>query len=86
MFNEYKAKGRDENTICSKEFVKVSYNIKAKSHLTRYIEEEKMGSETFLPKVTVIIPCYNRGKFIRETLDSTLSQTYRDLEIVAFDD
>ena len=45
-----------------------------------------MGSETFLPKVTVIIPCYNRGKFIRETLDSTLSQTYRDLEIVAVDD
>lgn len=38
------------------------------------------------PKVTVIIPCFNREKFIRETVDSSLSQTYANLKIVAVDD
>ncbi len=38
------------------------------------------------PKVTVIIPCYNRDKFIRETVDSVLSQTYPNIEIVVIDD
>jgi glycosyltransferase involved in cell wall biosynthesis len=38
------------------------------------------------PKVTVIIPCYNREKYIRETIDSALAQTYPNTEIVAVDD
>lgn len=37
-------------------------------------------------RVTVVIPCYNRERFIRETLESALSQTYPNLEIVAIDD
>ena len=39
-----------------------------------------------LPKVTVIIPCYNREKFVKATIDSALSQTYPNIEIVAVDD
>lgn len=38
------------------------------------------------PMVTVIIPCYNREAFIRETLLSVLFQTYPDIRIVAVDD
>ncbi len=37
-------------------------------------------------KVTVIIPCYNREDFIRETIDSALDQTFRNIEVVAVDD
>jgi glycosyltransferase involved in cell wall biosynthesis len=39
-----------------------------------------------LPKVTVIIPSYNRERFIQQTVDSILSQTYTNLEVVAVDD
>jgi len=39
-----------------------------------------------LPKVTVIIPCYNRERFMRETLESALYQTYLKIEVIAVDD
>ena len=38
------------------------------------------------PMVTVFIPCYNAGKFISETIDSILVQTYQDFEILIIDD
>lgn len=39
-----------------------------------------------MAKVSVIIPVYNAGSFIRECLDSVLGQTLRDIEIVCVDD
>jgi glycosyltransferase involved in cell wall biosynthesis len=38
------------------------------------------------PTVTVIIPSYNREKYIRATIDSALAQTYEYIEIVVVDD
>jgi glycosyltransferase involved in cell wall biosynthesis len=38
------------------------------------------------PKVTVVICTYNQQAFVRETLDSVLGQTYRNVEIVVTDD
>lgn len=37
------------------------------------------------PKVTVCIPCYNEQKFIASSLESTLSQTYKDINIYIVD-
>jgi glycosyltransferase involved in cell wall biosynthesis len=38
------------------------------------------------PRVSISIPCYNQESTIADTLDSILSQSYPDLEIIAIDD
>lgn len=39
-----------------------------------------------MPKISVLIPAYNVGPYIRECLDSVLNQTLQDFEIVCVDD
>lgn len=41
---------------------------------------------TEMTTVSVIIPCYNAGPFLGETLDSVLAQTYPPLEVLVIDD
>lgn len=39
-----------------------------------------------MPKVSVVIPCYNHGEFLMETLDSLQGQTFTDYEIIVVND
>lgn len=39
-----------------------------------------------MPNVSVIIPTYNRARTVREAIDSVLSQSYSDLELIVVDD
>ncbi|MCB0171425.1 MAG: glycosyltransferase [Anaerolineae bacterium] len=39
-----------------------------------------------MPRVTVVIPTFNRAHLIDETLETVFSQTYRDFEIIVVDD
>jgi glycosyltransferase involved in cell wall biosynthesis len=36
--------------------------------------------------VSIITPCYNGSKYIKETIESVLAQTYKDWEMFVIDD
>ena len=44
-----------------------------------------MKSETYLPKVSVIMNCLNGERYLREALDSVYNQTYKNWEIIFWD-
>ncbi|MBR4559004.1 MAG: glycosyltransferase [Fibrobacter sp.] len=39
-----------------------------------------------MPKISIVIPVYNSARYLRECLDSILSQSFSDWEVVAVDD
>ncbi len=39
-----------------------------------------------MPRVSIIIPTYNRSKYIIECLESVFSQSNKDYEIIVVDD
>ena len=39
-----------------------------------------------MPKVSIIVPCYNQAKYLSDTLDSVLAQTHKDWECVIVND
>lgn len=38
------------------------------------------------PKVTIVIPVYNGSNYIKEAIDSALSQTYKNIEVIVVND
>jgi len=36
--------------------------------------------------VSVVIPIYNSEKFLKESIESVLNQTYKNIEVIAIDD
>lgn len=48
------------------------------------ISWRKMRSST--PKLSVVIPTYNRAEWLKRVIESLLNQTYQDFEIIVVDD
>src|SRR5262249_43308676 len=45
-----------------------------------------LAMDATVPRVSVIVPCYNQGEFLDEAVGSVLAQTFEDFEIVIADD
>lgn len=45
-----------------------------------------MGNNSECPKVTVLMPVYNGGRYLREAITSILAQSFADFELLIIDD
>ena len=63
-----------------------SYLYAAKYTADEKSYKDQYGPDAFLPPVTVVIPAYNEGVLIEETVNSLLELDYPEYEIVIVDD
>lgn len=48
--------------------------------------QERNSTMKEKPKISIIIPCYNVAKYLKECLDSVVNQTLKDIEIICIND
>ena len=53
---------------------------------TSLIVKNRENTLDYMDKVSVIIPVYNAGKYLKKCISSISRQTYSELEIIAVED
>ena len=48
--------------------------------------QQKHATNAQMPRVSVLIPCYNVEKYLKQCLDSVVNQTLHDIEIICIND
>lgn len=61
-------------------------NLERSSKTSKELNILMQNNIGFTPKVSVIIPVYNVENYLRECLDSVITQTLREIEIICVDD
>ena len=72
-------------TYLTKEMVD-KFNSYVKSCINNILLDEKRYSLVKRPKISVIIPIYNGGKYLHYSLRSIQNQKMKDIEIILIDD
>lgn len=88
-----------EIDILSKKIVQITEGIEIQQERQKSLENKLKDLEpirkkvkkefeefNFFPKVSVIIPVYNGSNYIRDAIDSALTQTYGNIEIIVVND
>jgi cellulose synthase/poly-beta-1,6-N-acetylglucosamine synthase-like glycosyltransferase len=60
-----------------------------KSKLSAFKSDLRLPSKLFFdqdwPKISIVTPTYNQGKYIEETIESVIKQNYPNLEFIIVD-
>ena len=67
------------------EFLDLKFNDEIKELIKSIFKDDSL-LDVILPKISILIPVYNVEKFLEEALQSLLSQTFQEIELICVND